>query len=288
MAKIGQLVRAGRTFSFEFGPPRSPEAERTLEKTLVELEPFEPDFVSVTYGAGGSTRDKTREIVEHIHRDTSMMVMPHLTCVGHTRAEVVDIVTGYRDVGLDNLLALAGDPPADGPAPPSDFRYAVDLIELVRDLGDFSVGVAAFPELHPKSGGDRATDRRHLADKLRLADFGITQFFFKADDYFRMLDELAELGVDTPVLPGVIPVTNFAQVERFAKLAGAAFPSDLAGELEAVSHMPDEVRRIGVEVACRLTQELLDRGAPGIHFYTLNFSRATKEIWANLGLSDAR
>ena len=288
MAKIADLVAAGRTFSFEFGPPRSEEAERTLEKTLVELEPLVPDFVSVTYGAGGSTREKTREIVEHIHRDTSMMVMPHLTCVGHSRAEVVDIVSGYRDVGLDNLLALSGDPPLDGVERSSDFRYAMDLIELVRELGEFSIGVAAFPELHPKSGGDREKDRRHLADKLRAADFGITQFFFKADDYFRMVDELAALGCDTPVLPGVIPVTNFAQVERFAKLAGARFPDDLAGELEAVSHLPEEVRRIGVQVATELTQELLDRGAPGVHFYTLNFSKATREIWSNLGLSDQR
>jgi methylenetetrahydrofolate reductase (NADPH) len=201
---------------------------------------------------------------------------------------VIDIVSGYRDVGLDNLLALAGDPPLDGVERPSDFRYATDLIEVVRELGDFSVGVAAFPELHPHSDGDRVSERRHLADKLRLADFGITQFFFKADDYFRMLDELAALGVDTPVLAGVIPVTNFAQVERFAQLAGARFPDDLAGELEAVSHLPEEVRRIGVQVATELTQELLDRGAPGIHFYTLNFAKATKEIWANLGLSHQR
>ena len=283
--KIAELLAHGRTYSFEFGPPRSEEAERTLEKTLVELEPLQPSFVSVTYGAGGSTRDKTREIVEHIHRDTSMTPMPHLTCVGHRRADVVEIVSSYRDAGLCNLLALGGDPPADGSDPPTDFRYATDLIELARSLGDFSIGVAAFPEVHPKSP-DRASDRRRLAEKLKVADFGITQFFFDASHYFRMVDELAALGCETPVIPGVIPVTNFAQVERFAKLAGAAFPNDLAGELEAVSHMPDEVRRIGVDVATRLTAELLEAGVPGVHFYTLNFSRATKEIWANLGLLD--
>ncbi len=287
MAKIADLLATGRTFSFEFGPPRTAEAERTLEKTLVELEPLAPSFVSVTYGAGGSTRDKTREIVGRIHRDTSMMPMPHLTCVAHRRAEVVEIVQGYRDDGLENILALGGDAPADGEEHPSDFRYALDLIETVRDTGDFSIGVAAHPELHPRSP-DRASDRRRLADKLALADFGITQFFFDASCYFKMLDELAALGVDRPVLPGVIPVTNVNQVERFAQLAGAAFPPALAARLQAVADRPDEVRRIGVEVATDLTRELLDGGAPGVHFYTLNFARATKEIYVNLGLDNPR
>jgi methylenetetrahydrofolate reductase (NADPH) len=283
VTKIGDLLAAGPTLSFEFGPPRTPEGEKTLANTLVELEPLAPSFVSVTYGAGGSTRDKTREIVEHIHRDTSMVVMPHLTCVAHRRAEVVDIVAGYHDAGLRNILALAGDPPADGAPVASDFRYAVELIELVREVGDFSVGVAAHPEGHPRSP-DRASDRRFLAAKLAAADFGITQFFFAADHYFAMVDDLAALGVHTPVIPGVIPVTNAGQVERFARLAGAAFPAWLADRLTAVADQPEEVRRIGVEVACALTRELLDRGAPGIHFYTLNFARATKEIYATLGL----
>jgi methylenetetrahydrofolate reductase (NADPH) len=284
MAKIGELLAAGQTFSFEFGPPRNEEGERRLEKTLLELEPLQPDFVSVTYGAGGSTRDKTREIVEHIHRDTSMLPMPHLTCVAHTRDQITEIVSGYRDAGLVNLLALGGDPPLEDPAPPSDFDYAIELIGLVKDLGDFSVGVAAFPELHPRSGTDRESDRRHLAAKLQLADFGITQFFFRCEDYFRMVEELAVLGVDKPVLPGIIPVTNLGQVERFAKLAGADFPRDFAEKLEAVAHDPNEVRRIGVEKAIELTQTLLEGGAPGVHFYTLNFSKATREIYAALGL----
>jgi methylenetetrahydrofolate reductase (NADPH) len=288
MARISDLLAQGPTLSFEFGPPRTPEAERILEKTLVELEPLAPSFVSVTYGAGGSTRDKTREIVEHIARDTSMTPMPHLTCVAHRRDDVVAILAGYRDEGLDNVLALAGDPPLDAPAGdlPSDFRYAVELVELARDVGGFCVGVAAHPEGHPRSP-DLAADRRNLAAKLRLADFGITQFFFRADDYWRMVDDLAALGVTTPVIPGVIPVTNVSQVARFAALAGAAFPADLAARLEAVADRPDEVRRIGVEVATNLTAELLEGGVPGIHFYTLNFSKATKEIFANLGLGPA-
>jgi methylenetetrahydrofolate reductase (NADPH) len=286
MVKIGDLLEAGRTFSFEFFPPRTEEAERTLEKTLIELEPLQPSFVSVTYGAGGSTRDKTREIVSRIHRETSMIPMPHLTCMGHSQADIRDIVIGYRGEALDNILALAGDPPADGAAPGGDFNYAVELIEIVRDLGDFSVGVAAHPELHPRSP-DRESDRRYLAAKLALADFGITQFFFKAESYWKMLDELSAMGVETPVIPGVIPVTNVAQVERFAKLSGAAFPPDLAERLRAVADDPAEVRRIGVDVATQLTQELLEGGSPGVHFYTLNFARATKEIFANLGLGPA-
>ncbi|MBA2624515.1 MAG: methylenetetrahydrofolate reductase [Acidimicrobiia bacterium] len=282
-----ELLAAGQTFSFEFGPPRTEQAERTLEKTLVELEPLAPSFVSVTYGAGGSTRDKTREIVEHIHRDTSMAVMPHLTCVAHTRGEITEIVEGYRDQGIASILALAGDPPLDGGPVSGDFRYAIELIELVRELGDFSIGVAAHPELHPRSAGDRAADRRHLAAKLARADFGITNLFFRATDYLTMVDELDALGVRTPVLPGIIPVTNVAQVERFATLSGAAVPAELADRLHAVADRPEEVRRIGVDVAAALTAELLERGAPGVHFYTLNFSRATKEIYAALGKGPA-
>ena len=291
MARISELLTQGRTYSFEFFPPKTDEAERQLEKALAELEPLGPSFVSVTYGAGGSTRERTRDIVLRINRDTTMTAMAHLTCAGHTREELTDIVTGYGAHGVENILALAGDPPAvpegGAEAPAGDFRYALELVELIRSLGDFSVGVAAHPELHPRSGGDRARDRDHLAAKLRASDFGVTQFFFRATDYLGMLDDLAERGVDTPVLPGIMPVTNAGQVQRFAQLAGAAFPSDLAARIEAVADRPEEVRRIGVEVATDLCQELLDTGAPGLHFYTLNRSRATREIYANLGLTGA-
>ena len=287
MTRIDHLLAAGRTFSFEFGPPRSDEAAAILEKTLVELEPLAPSFVSVTYGAGGSTRAQTAQTVRHIANDTSMTPMPHLTCVAHRRSEITDILDGYRADGLENVLALAGDPPRDGEPSVGDFRHAMELIELIRDHGDWSVGVAAHPEGHPRSP-DRATDRRHLASKLREADFGVTQFFFRATDYFGMVDELGGLGVSTPVIPGVIPITNVAQVERFARLAGAAVPAELADRLAAAADRPDEVRHIGVEVATSLIGELLDGGAPGIHLYTLNFARAAKEIWANLGLGPER
>ncbi|MDP8987749.1 MAG: methylenetetrahydrofolate reductase [Actinomycetota bacterium] len=289
MARVHELLAAGRCYSFEFFPPKTDEAERALEKALGELEPLRPSYVSVTYGAGGSTRQRTRDIVLRILSETSMTPMAHLTCVGHRRDELVEILDGYREAGVENILALAGDPPAgsdagaDGVQPASDLPYAVELVELVRERGPFSVGVAAHPECHPRSC-DRPTDRRHLAAKLSAADFGVTQFFFRAADYFGMVDELAALGVDKPVVPGVMPVTNVRQVQRFAELSGAAFPAELAQRLQAAADTPGEVRRIGVEVATQLCQELLDGGAPGLHFYTLNRSTATREIYANLGL----
>jgi methylenetetrahydrofolate reductase (NADPH) len=285
MTKIADLLAVGRTYSFEFFPPKSDEATALLEKTIGELEPLAPSFVSVTYGAGGSTRERTRDVVLHIERDTSLPAMAHLTCIGHSRQELVDILTGYREAGIENILALAGDPPPgeEPAAVETELAYALDLVELVREVGDFSVGVAAHPELHPRSP-DRASDREHLAAKLSAADFAITQFFFRASDYLTMVDELAALGCTKPVLPGIMPVTNAGQVKRFAEMAGAAFPEDLAERLVAASDDPAEVRRIGVEVATELCQELLDAGAPGLHFYTLNRSTATREIYANLGL----
>jgi methylenetetrahydrofolate reductase (NADPH) len=284
MGKISDMLSKDRTFSFEFFPPKTDEAARDLEKTIGELQPLGPSFVSVTYGAGGSTRDRTRDIVIHIERDTGITAMAHLTCIAHTRAELVDLLEEYRAAGIENILALAGDPPQEITDYPRDLTYAAELIDLIREVGDFSVGVAAHPELHPRSNGDRAVDRRYLAAKLARADFGITQFFFEAEPYLRMVDELEALGCSTPVLPGIIPVTNARQVQRFAQLAGAEFPPALAARFAAVADDPAEVRRIGVEIATDLARELLDRGVPGLHFYTLNKSTATREIYANLGL----
>jgi methylenetetrahydrofolate reductase (NADPH) len=285
--KIRDLLAAGPTHSFEFGPPRDPAGEERLEKTLLELEPLQPSFVSVTYGAGGSTRDTTRQIVEHIARDTSMTPMPHLTCVAHTRADLERIVTGYRDAGMENILALGGDPPADGASCPTDFLYATELLAVVKELGDFSIGVAAFPEGHPRSA-DRPTDRRHLAAKLRVADFGITQFFFRAEDYFRMVEELADLGVDTPVLPGIMAFTQVDGLRRMAGMNATTIPDDLQVRLDEVNGEPRRVRELAVEVCTPLIAELLAGGAPGVHLYTMNFPTAPKQIWANLGLGPKR
>ena len=213
--------------------------------------------------------------------------MAHLCCAGHADDELRGILARYRDEGVENILALRGDPPAELNLPPGDLAHAVELVQLAREVGSFSIGVAAHPEGHPASP-DLASDRQHLAAKLAAADFGVTQFFFRLDDYLRLVDDLAALGCDRPVMPGIMPVTNLSQVTRFAALSGAEFPADLAARLEAVAENPAEVRRIGVEVASQLCRDLLEAGAPGLHFYTLNRSTATREIFANLGLSATR
>jgi methylenetetrahydrofolate reductase (NADPH) len=285
VVKVGELLASGRTLSFEFSPPKTDEVARRLEKVLQELEPLGPSFVSVTYGAAGSTRDKTREIVEHIHRDTSMTVVPHLTCVAQRRDEIAALVEGYRDAGIQNLLALAGDPPLEGDGHPADFTYAYELIELARGIGDFSIGVAAIPEGHPRSP-DLATDRRHLADKLALADYGITNFFFVADDYFRMVDDLAALGVTTPVLPGLMlfPERSVAGLRRMAATNNTTIPDALQEQLDQAEGDSGAVRRLLVETNAELGQALLVGGAPGLHLNTMNYSRASQELVPQLGL----
>ncbi len=286
MTYIRDLLAAGRTFSFEFFPPKTDEAQRTLEQTIVELEELSPSFVSVTYGAGGSTRDRTRDIVVGIQRDQPFPAMAHLTCISHTREQLTSLLEEYVAAGVVNILALAGDPPTDPDAPLGDLTYASELIELIGEVGEFCIGVAAHPELHPRSAGDREADRRHLADKLQMADFGVTQFFFEAEHHLRMIDELAALGCTTPVLPGIMPVTNVASVERMAAMSGASFPQAFLDRLHAADGDPDEVRKVGVDHATEICRQLLDAGVPGLHFYTLNRSNATREIYANLGLGE--
>lgn len=285
MALIRDLLAAGRTFSFEFFPPKSAEAEAALGEALDDLEALRPSFVSVTYGAGGSTKERTREIVVGIQRDRAFPAMAHLTCVSHSREELVAILEDYLAAGVVNILALAGDPPQDSDAALGDLRYADELVELIHSVGDFSIGVAAHPELHPRSNGDRASDRRHLAAKLTRADFGVTQFFFEAEHYFRMREELHDLGCHTPVLPGIMPVTNLGSVQRMADMSGATFPAELLERLGRADGDPEEVRKVGVDHATVMCSDLLDGGAPGLHFYTLNRSTATMEIYSNLGIS---
>lgn len=286
MKHIRELLEAGRTLSFEFFPPKTEAGEQRLARTISELEPLEPSFASVTYGAGGSTRDRTQDIVREIHGRGAMLAMPHLTCIAHGRDELRAILAGYRDEGIENVLALHGDPPRDNPdIAPGDLRWAAELVELVREVHDFSVGVAAHPEGHPRAP-DTATDRRHQAAKLRVADFGVTQFFFRAEDYLRLVDDMERMGVDTPIIAGVIPITDARQVQRFAAMSGAALPTELVERLERAGD-PEEVKRIGVEVATDLCQRLLDEGAPGLHVYTLNRSEAARALHRNLGLVTA-
>ena len=286
MARIADLLAAGRTFSFEFFPPKTDGAQLSLGRAIGELEPLAPSFVSVTYGAGGSTRQRTHAVVSWMRKETTLTPMAHLTCQGHVRAEIREILNDYAADGVENILALGGDVPTDGEPAPSDYTYASDLLEDVLADGRFSIGIAAHPELHPRSP-DRATDRKFLAAKLSRADFAITQFFFDLDVYVQMVNELADLGVTKPILPGIMPVTNKNQIRRMAELSGAAFPSWLAERLDRTDDA-EEIRRIGVDAATELCQGLLDAGAPGLHFYTMNRSTATSEIYANLGLSPTR
>jgi methylenetetrahydrofolate reductase (NADPH) len=283
MARIAELLAAGPSRSFEFFPPKTDAAEAQLATTLLELEPLHPTFVSVTYGAGGTTRERTHDLVVQINRDTSLTAMAHLTCAAHSRAELVEIVSRYRDAGVENILALRGDPPKDLDLPPGELGYACDLIALVREVGDFSVGVAVHPEGHPASTA-RREDRKRQAEKLARADFGISQFFFEPQVWFDFLDDLRELGVTTPVIPGIMPVLNVKSVKRMAEMSGADFPRWLEDRLRGVEDDPEAMHRVGVDATTELCRELLTGGVESFHFYTLNRSPATREISANLGL----
>jgi methylenetetrahydrofolate reductase (NADPH) len=285
MARIAELIAAGPSRSFEFFPPKTDAAEAQLEQTLRDLEPLHPTFVSVTYGAGGSTRERTHDLVVQINRETSLTAMAHLTCAAHTRSQLEEIVTRYRDCGVENILALGGDPPKELDLPAGELKHACELIELVNEVGEFSVGVAVHPECHPASG-DRTDDRRRQAEKLAMADFGLSQFFFEPQVWFDFLAELDALGVDTPVIPGIMPVLNIKSVKRMAEMSGADFPEWLERRLRTCEDDADAMHAIGVEAATELCQALMDGGVDSFHFYTLNRSPATREISANLGLFD--
>jgi methylenetetrahydrofolate reductase (NADPH) len=286
VTKIADLLAAGPTFSIEFPAPKSPAMLRQLEKAVRELEPYAPDFCSITYGAGGSTKDGTLEAVLYVHHETDLVVMPHLTCAGQTRAEVLGLVERYRDEGIENLLALAGDPPLQGQQV-GDFRFAVELIALAKEHADFTIGVSAFPEVHPNSPS-REEDRRRLAEKLSQASFGITQFFWTADHYFRMREELDAIGCSTPVLPSLFPIANIEVARRITHMNGAEWPSWLEDRLAPVADDPDGIRRVGIDVACEIGERLLAEEIPGLHLYTLNRSESVVEIWDRLDLSSRR
>ncbi len=281
MARITQLLDAGQTLSFEFSAPRDEVGADRLRQTLARLSRHRPQFMSVTYGAGGTTRGPTRDWVRTIRDHFQVEAMPHLTCVAHTRDEVAAIIKDYRSDGVDNILALRGDLPQGVESPGQAFDTAAELADFIRERTDWDIGVAAHPEGHPMAASVEA-DLSHQTRKLARADFAITQFGYRAEYYEQFVNQLDARGVQTPVIPGIMPPTNVAGIERMSALNATEFPEEIRERLEHAATAAER-REIGVEVAVNLGRELLELGAPGVHIYTMNFSRAASEVASALG-----
>lgn len=281
--------RGRPSYSIEFFPPKTEDGERALfEKTLPALLAARPDYCSVTYGAGGSTREKTLGIVERLQRDFDLTTMMHLTCVNASKGELGSVVQEAKARGVKNILALRGDPPGGtGEWVPTEggFRYSSELVAYLRDLGGVSIGTAGFPEGHIAQTGGKFQDWQHLADKIRQgAHFVVTQLFFNNDDYFGMRDHLSKtLGVDVPLVPGLLPVLSRNQTKKFTAMCGASLPASFVSRLDALGDDDAAVTAFGIDYCTRQTQDLIRGGAPGVHFYTLNKAHSTVQILKNLG-----
>ena len=287
-ATVTELLDAGDRplVSFELFPPKDDDQGRVLWDTVRRLEALGPDFVSVTYGASGSTRDRTIDVTRAIAENTTLRTMAHLTCASQSRDRLRRVVGSYADAGIRHILTIRGDMPGGPTQPwvrhPEGLANATELVELVSDLGDFCIGVAAFPDLHPERQ-DAELDARILVEKQRAgAGFAISQLFFTAERYFELVDRVRSLGSDLPIIPGIMPVTRLNQIQRFADLSGADLPRFVVDRLNAAGDDPAAVRRVGVELATELSRQLLEGGAPGLHFITMNRSTATLEILAGV------
>ncbi len=279
---ISELLARQRTLSFEFFPPKTPRGQKQLNQAIAELSQLDVSFVSVTTGAGGSSHEPTKQQVLDLVPNHSFEVMAHVTCAQHSQFQIASLMDDYEAGGVENILALAGDPPQDGSSMAGEFSFASELVEEIRrHPHSFAVGVAAHPEVHPRSAS-RESDRRFLAQKLSAADFAITQFFFDASYYFRLVEELAALGCGKPVIPGVMPVTSPGRVKHFADMNGTEIDSVLWERLEQAD--AGDKMSIAVEAAHKLCAELLQFGAPGLHFYTMNQSEASLRLCRALGL----
>jgi methylenetetrahydrofolate reductase (NADPH) len=284
--RIAELLAQRRpVFSFEFFPPKTDEGHRTLEASLQELRDDSPDFVSMTYGAGGATRSSTVELTRWIKQDLGIEAMAHLSCVGEPTERLVEILHEIEAAGVDNVLALRGDPPrgqTEWRPPPGGLHYSVELIRLIRERFDFGVGAACFPEIHPDAP-DRESDLGYARAKEEAgAGFLITQLFFDNEHYFQFVEDARAAGITVPIVPGIMPITNYGQIKRFTEMCGATIPSELERELNGRADDPEAVAELGVAYATLQCSDLLARGAPGIHFYTLNRSPATRAILAAL------